>query len=260
MVSVEKAILCLLSHEPEVPVERLLRLLRSFTGSEASVRTSLSRLKKEGLVVSRRSNKEALYSLTEQGRAALILQDFRTLRRAREWDGRWHLITFDIPERLRYSRDALRKHLLLLGYEMLHSSVMISPYDRRATVEELVAEYGIEDHVEFFSAYYERAGSVRELAAKIWDLKRLERGYREFVSNYRTELDVLRERVAQGERIDPSYTFLKGVEVNDAFSRIMSVDPQLPPELLPADWIGFTAERVCEEYLNVLETLSVTGK
>jgi phenylacetic acid degradation operon negative regulatory protein len=254
MVSVEKAILCLLSYEREVPVERVLSLLRSFKGSEASVRTSLSRLKKEGLVMSRRSNKEALYSLTEQGKAAFILTDFRALRRARDWDGRWHLVTFDIPERLRYSRDALRKQLLLLGYGMLHSSVMISPYDKLAAVKEIVVDYGIEDHVEFFSACYESAGSARELAAKIWDLKRLEREYRNFVTVYREELETLRERVEHGEHMDPSYTFLKRVDVNDAFSHIISVDPQLPPELLPADWIGFTAEQVCDEYLNFLAT------
>lgn len=256
MLSMEKAILCLLSHERDVPVERMLSLLRSFKGSEASVRTSLSRLKKEGLVVSRKANKEALYSLTEQGKAALILKDFRTLRRAREWDGRWHLVTFDIPERLRYSRDTLRKQLLLLGYGMLQSSVMISPYDKRAAVNEIVAEYGIEDHVEFFSACYESEGSVGEIVSKIWDLKRLEREYRNFVALYREELEILRERVEHGERIDPIYAFLKRVDVNDAFSRILSVDPQLPPELLPPDWIGLTAERVCDEYLSFLATLA----
>ena len=204
------------------------------------------------MVVSRRSNKKALYSLTEHGKAALILTDFRTLCRAREWDGRWHLVTFDIPERLRYSRDALRKQLLLLGYGMLQSSVMISPYDKRAAVAEIVADYGIEHHVEFFSAYYESERSVEELVPKIWDLKRLEREYRNFIAVYREELETLRERVEQGEHIDPSYTFLKRVEVIDAFSRIISVDPQLPPGLLPVDWIGFTAERVCAEYLNFL--------
>jgi phenylacetic acid degradation operon negative regulatory protein len=256
MISADKAILCLLSHERDVPVERMLSLLRSFKGSEASVRTSLSRLKKEGLVMSRREHKEARYSLTEQGAAALVLTDVQTLRRAREWDGRWHLITFDIPERLRYSRDALRKQLLSLGYGMLQSSVMISPYDKRAAVKELVADYGIEDHVEFFSACYESGDSVEELVPKIWDLKRLEREYRNFIAIYREELRALQERVAHGEIIDPSYAFLKRVEVNDAFSRIIPVDPQLPPELLPADWIGFTAERVCDEYLNFLTTLA----
>ena len=209
--------------------------------------------------MSRREHKEARYSLTEQGAAALVLTDFRTLRRAREWDGRWHLVTFDIPERLRYSRDALRKQLLFLGYGMLQSSVMISPYDKRAAVKELVADYGIEDHVEFFSARYEGGRSVGELVPKMWDLKRLEREYRNFIASYRDELGALRDRVADGEEIDPGYTFLKRVEVNDAFSRIIAVDPQLPPELLPADWIGLTAERVCDEYLSFLARL-VPGK
>ncbi|MBN1456053.1 MAG: hypothetical protein JW945_07370 [Methanomicrobia archaeon] len=49
---------------------------------------------------------------------------------------------------------------------------------------------------------------------------------------------------------------MKRVDVNDAFSGILPVDSQLPPELLTADWIGFTAERVCEEYLHFLATLA----
>ncbi len=60
----------------------------------------------------------------------------------------------------------------------------------------------------------------------------------------------------QGERIDPSYTFLKRVDVNDTLSRIIARDPQLTPELLPQDWIGFTAERVCTEYLDFLASLA----
>ncbi len=62
-------------------------------------------------------------------------------------------------------------------------------------MREIVADYGIEDHVERFSACYEGAGSVGELAPRIGDLKRLEREYRNFVSLYQDDLAVLRERV-----------------------------------------------------------------
>lgn len=255
MVSLEKAILCLLFREEEVPVEKLIKILRDFKDSEASVRTSLSRLKKEGFVESRKSNKKAFYSITDLGKDTIIFKKYKLLMRERSWDGRWHIVTFDIPERFRYSRDVLRKTLLSLGYGTLHTSVMISPYDKGEEIKETVKEYGIEDYVEFFSAKYESNKNIKDLVPKIWDLKWLERQYNKFISIYVPELGELKKKVAEGDNIDPSYAFLKGVELNDYFSRIISVDPHLPRELLPNDWIGFEAERVCDEYLQFLEGL-----
>ncbi len=255
MVSMEKAILCLLLREGEVPVERLVKILRSFNESEASVRTSLSRLKKEEFIESKKSGKKASYSLTDLGKDTITLKEYKLLMRERYWDGRWHIVTFDIPERFRYSRDALRKKLLFLGYGTLHTSVMISPYDKGEDVKETVSESGIEEYVEFFSAQYKSDKNIKELVPKIWDLKWLEREYKNFISIYGEELEALKTSVGKGESVDPSYAFLKGIELNESFSRIISVDPHLPQELLPEDWIGFRAERVCDEYLQLLDDL-----
>lgn len=253
MVSVEKAILCLLLREGEVPVERLIKILRSFKESEASVRTSLSRLKKEGFVESIKSGKKAFYSITDLGKDTIIFKKYKLLMGERNWDGQWHIVSFDIPERFRYSRDILRKTLLSLGYGTLHTSVMISPYDKGEEIKETVKEYGIEDYVEFFSAKYEGNKNIKDLVPKIWDLKWLERQYNKFISIYEHELEELKKKVEEGDSIDPSYAFLKGVELNDSFSSIISADPHLPRELLPDDWIGFEAERICDEYLQFLE-------
>ncbi|MEA2075938.1 MAG: PaaX family transcriptional regulator C-terminal domain-containing protein [Euryarchaeota archaeon] len=253
MVSLDKAILCLLLREGEVPVERLLKILRNFKESEASVRTALSRLKKGEFVESRKSGKKASYSLTDLGKDTITLKEYKLLMRDRNWDGLWHIVTFDIPERFRYNRDILRKTLLSLGYGTLHSSVMISPYNRGDEIKETVSEYGIEDYVEFFTAKYESNRDIKELVPKIWDLKWFDRQYKKFISIYKHELEELKKKVEEGDGIDPSYAFLKRIELNDYFSRIISIDPHLPWKLLPDDWIGFEAERVCDEYLQFLE-------
>lgn len=51
------------------------------------------------------------------------------------------------------------------------------------------------------------------------------------------------------------YGIEEHVELNESFSRIISVDPHLPQELLPEDWIGFRAEWVCDDYLQSLDDL-----
>ncbi len=47
----------------------------------------------------------------------------------KEWDGYWRLISFDIPERARGARDALRRVLKRAGFCQLQQSVWIHPYD-----------------------------------------------------------------------------------------------------------------------------------
>lgn len=255
MVSLEKAILYLLLREGEVSVERLIKVFRNFKESEASVRIVLSRLKREEFVKSRKSGKKASYSLTDLGKDSIEFKKYKPLSRKRNWDGQWHIVTFDIPEKFRYSRDVLRKTLLSMDYGTLHTSVMISPYNMREEIKEMIKEYGIEDYVEFFSANYEGNKNIKDLVPKIWDFKWLRRQYNKFIFTYKRELEGLKKEVEKGNGVDPSYAFLKRVEVADSFSRIVSTDPHLPEELLPDDWIGVKAEQVYVEYMQLLKSL-----
>ena len=47
----------------------------------------------------------------------------------RKWDGRWHLIIFDIKEKKRNIRDKIRTDILTLGFERLQDSVWVYPYE-----------------------------------------------------------------------------------------------------------------------------------
>jgi phenylacetic acid degradation operon negative regulatory protein len=255
MVSLEKAILYLLLRENEVSVERLIKVLRGFKESEASVRTALSRLKREEYIKSIKRGKKAFYSLTDWGMDKIVFKRHDIPVKQSEWDGQWHIVTFDIPERFRYRRDILRKKLLSLGYGTMHTSVMISPYDRGEEIKRTVKEYEIEDYVEFFTAKYQSDKDISDLISKIWDFKWLERQYHKFISVYGKELEDLKTRVEKGEAVDTSYAFLKGVELNESFYRIVASDPRLPEEFLPVDWAGFKAARIYDEYLQILEDM-----
>ncbi|MBI4034031.1 MAG: hypothetical protein HY378_00590 [Candidatus Brennerbacteria bacterium] len=49
------------------------------------------------------------------------------LKRQR-WDGKWRLVTFDIPDSKKTAREALRRKLKELDFYPLQKSVFITPY------------------------------------------------------------------------------------------------------------------------------------
>ena len=70
-------------------------------------------------------------SITKLGRRALgpIIESARTAAKERKWDGKWRIITFDIPERLRQSRNMIRGILKRVGFIKLQHSTWVFPYE-----------------------------------------------------------------------------------------------------------------------------------
>ncbi len=69
------------------------------------------------------------YSLTNKARRVLAITQLKAETIKNNWDGRWHLLIFDIPEKKRHYRDRLRRDLLMLGFYQLQKSVWLFPYD-----------------------------------------------------------------------------------------------------------------------------------
>ncbi len=86
---------------------------------ENSARTILWRLQKKGLV----EKKEDRYRLTFWG--VNFVKKFQEKKSEKQWDGKWRIIMFDIPEKMREKRDWLRNQLSNLEYKSLQKSVFI---------------------------------------------------------------------------------------------------------------------------------------
>lgn len=84
-----------------------------------SARTMLWRLEKKGLV----KKKEKQYQLTIQG--LKIVKIIKKEGVEKEWDGKWRMIMFDIPEKKRNERNWLRYQLMAVDYKPLQKSVFI---------------------------------------------------------------------------------------------------------------------------------------
>ena len=109
------------------PEARLWRNLLDFGDSYKFSRLTfsavLSRLRKEGFVVRKKSKKFAVWRITPKG--LILLQTETKKKNKLIKDGISRIVTFDIPEKQRKKRRWIREELLELGYQPLQKSVWL---------------------------------------------------------------------------------------------------------------------------------------
>lgn len=77
---------------------------------------------------------------------------FGAMRRTEEWDKKWRLVFFDVPEEKKKSRDAFRYQLKKAGLVEFQRSAFIFPWPCFKEVGALAAEVGIKEHVVLVTA------------------------------------------------------------------------------------------------------------
>lgn len=88
--------------------------------------------------------------LTEKGKLrALNLQLENLKTKKQKWDGKWRMVAFDIPEKYKRGRDALRYRLKNIGFRELQKSVFVFPYDCEKEMSSLVDLFKLKQYVRF---------------------------------------------------------------------------------------------------------------
>jgi phenylacetic acid degradation operon negative regulatory protein len=231
----------------EVRLRGLAALMTCFEVPEATVRVVVTRMRKEGWLSSRRDGRESTYVLTDAAWTLLDEGRDRIFERVGgPWDGQWHMIIYSVPETDRALREQLRKKLAWLGFGQLSPSVWVSPHDR---VEQIRTEFAGRPAVrlDVLRARSEGPERDREMAARSWDLAELDRDYTELLARYRPRLAGYRENPLVG-----AAALVERTRLMHDYRRFPFRDPDLPSELLPADWTGREAHRVFLEAHELL--------
>lgn len=107
--------------------------------------STFSRLKKQGLIKIINRNGQIYISLTKEGKnkAGKYQIDNLAIKRPRKWDGKWRILIFDIEERHRERREALRGKLKQLSLFKLQDSVWVHPFDFQKENELLRSFFGL---------------------------------------------------------------------------------------------------------------------
>jgi len=239
----------------EIWVGSLIELLGHLGMTPQAVRSSLSRLSRKGWLKSRRVGRSSYYSLTPKSVRLFTAGEqriFEPPRRNDPWDGRWHLLSYSIPERQRRLRNKLRNELTWLGYGSLNNGLWISPRDRCQDVQRVLDTLGIRERVEIFEARHIGFTAEQDLVQRCWDLKRLNEKYAEFIATYRSRYQADQQLVEQGGTLEPSACFVQRFMLIHEYRQFPFIDPFLPAELLPTNWLSEQATELFQAYHRLL--------
>ena len=116
---------------------------------KSALSKAIVRLRKRGLIETDKTEANRLIlKLTDEGRTAILLNE----ENIGNWDGKWRIVVFDIPEQKRLIRNLLRRNLKKWGFKHLQKSVWISKKNITEKLFSYIKDLGIEKWVWVFES------------------------------------------------------------------------------------------------------------
>jgi phenylacetic acid degradation operon negative regulatory protein len=219
-------------------VASIIELLAECGVEEPAVRSSIFRLKRRGLLTAQTVGGVAGYALSEDARAILDQGDRRIFERRRAAaDEGWLLAVFSVPESERDKRHQLRSQLAWLGFGTVAAGVWIAPAHLLDETRETLTRRKLDVYVELFQADHLSFADRADRFPDWWDMGRLRDLYAAFLDHYGPVLARYRRR----KDINTAHAFADYVRALTDWRRLPYLEPGLPAEVLPADWIGIRA-------------------
>ncbi|WP_228718593.1 PaaX family transcriptional regulator [Kitasatospora acidiphila] len=231
-------------------VASVVRLMADLGVEAQAVRSSISRLKRRGVLQSTRHAGVAGYSLAAPALETLAEGDVRIFERVRAVaeDG-WVVVVFSVPESERGKRHELRTSLTQLGYGTAAPGVWVAPGNLAAETRRTLERRGLSEYVDIFTGDHFAFGDLRSKVRAWWDLDELAALYSDFLRRYRPVRDA-----ARAVEKAPPEAFQLYVPMLTEWRRLPYRDPGLPLSLLPPGWNGVTAGALFDELNTLLGT------
>lgn len=230
----------------------LIRLLKEFGHNEQSVRVAVSRMMKQGWLESEKVGNKSYYFLTKRGKLRMEEAANRIFKlMPNEWDGKWRILMYTIPEEKRQIRDELRKELLWSGFGSFSNGCWISPNNLDNEVEFLIEKYDINEYVDFFVSEYKGPKENRALVEKSWPLLEIEARYKEFITTYSQQY-IVHQSMMNDKKMSLAECFVERTRLVHEYRKFLFIDPGLPKDLLPEIWSGNHAALLFEQYYKLL--------
>jgi len=205
---------------------------------EHAIRSTLSRMVTRDLLSRHRRGRRMHFGLTPRSVRILTDGERRVWRRSvinADWDGRWTVLAFSMPESWQSRRHDLRSALIWAGFGSIGNGLWIAP--RRVEVGPLIDGLGLRDHVKVFTGRAEEPTDVTAMIRDAFDLDALASGYRAFLERW--------------DRPDPipdaPDDLARYLWMTTEWLQLVRMDPGLPVEHLPAGWPGVRAQQRVHE-------------
>jgi phenylacetic acid degradation operon negative regulatory protein len=207
-------------------------LLEFFEGLDIDsgvVRTAMSRLAADGWLERSKVGRNSFYRLIKKGRQTFDVATTHIYDPPpSDWTGRFELLLIPASE----DRDAAREALKNAGFGTPLPGVWVAPSGAPVPEEAASAirlEVSAEDH------------SGRRLLSQSWPLDRTADAYIKFMKTF----EPLRAWLERRAALSDTDAFTARILLIHHYRRVVLRDPLLPTALLPADWPGRAARKLC---------------
>ena len=264
MQSTQTFVLFLFAQAKRFPLRQAVELGELLGKSGHSVRACVNRLARSGVLIREESaRKAAWYGLSPQGEtlareiAGKFVRIHEIVESKHSWDGTWTLVGFDIPERIRERRDALRSRLREAGFGRLSGGVWIAPGDASELAQSLAESLRVGDRIMVSVSRDVHLGGVPLASAvsRIWPFAELNKRYRAMRSRLKRRIERLHSRLEAGNPPDSREAFLELFIVFSEAAELIAQDPCLPTELLPDSWLGLEVQDLIHEHFHLIHGL-----
>ncbi len=227
-----------------IALASLIKLAIPFGLTERLVRTSIGRLANEDWVSFERSGRASFYSLTSNGRARFAEATQRIYGAPpQDWDGLWTMAI--VPPTLKTRRDDLREELLWLGFGQITPGVFAHPTYKESAINARIDELQSAGQLVVMRGSILSPAASATLVAMGWDLDDLGRRYKRFIEMFSPVAAAVAD--AEIEPLAGDVAFILRTLLLHEYRKIHLRDPLLPAALLPADWAGIDAQKLCRD-------------
>lgn len=118
------------------------------------LKKSLTKLKKDRFLRIEKRGKDYVLVLTEKGRKRVLRGKIEAVQipKPKNWDGKWRVVLFDIPEQYKKGREALRWKLKELGFYHLQKSCFVHPFECSDEIDFISEFFGVSEHINYVVA------------------------------------------------------------------------------------------------------------
>ena len=237
-----------------VPSGALVDLLGEFGTTQSSARQAIRRLTTRHMLIASRRGRSTFYARPPRTASAISTRLSRAMTfgaRYPDWDGLWTVVVFSVPETLRDVRRHLRNGLRGLRFGLLQEAVWVTPHDRSDEALELLTRLEVKTASVFRADMLARTEAPLDIRT-IFELDALAGEYREFVSDFAPHVDA-----AQSGSLAPPEALTLRTRVMGRWLGFRFTDPELPREMLPADW---PRDRAREVFLAIYDSLGAPAE
>lgn len=119
-------------------VLKLVREIKGETVPKSKVKRVLRSMQKKKILDIDYQGDEVIVKIKNMYDTDVIrysVKELLALKKKRKWRGKWTLVMFDVPEKERVKRTALRNMLVSVGFYSYQKSVYVFPYECKREVE-----------------------------------------------------------------------------------------------------------------------------